>query len=118
MSGLVDYLHDVFRLLGTVRVRRMFGGHGVYLDDLFFALVDDEVLYLKADAESAAHFRELGLRQFEYVKEGKAMAMGYYEAPPEVLDDAEQARFWGQLAVDAALRAAQRAAKAAKKRPR
>jgi len=118
MSGLIDYLHDVFRLLGPVRTRRMFGGHGVYLDDVFFALVDDDVLYLKADAESAVHFKELGLRQFEYVKDGKVMGMGYYEAPSDVLDDAEQARFWGQLAVDAALRAAQRVAKPKSRRPR
>ena len=52
------------------------------------------------------------------LKDGKAMAMGYYEAPSDVLDDAEQARFWGQLAVDAALRAAQRAAKPKSRRPR
>jgi DNA transformation protein len=118
MSGLIDYLHDVFRLLGPVRTRRMFGGHGVYLDDVFFALVDDDVLYLKADAESAVHFRELGLPQFEFVKDGKATTTGYYEAPSDVLDDAEQARIWGQLAVDAALRAAQRAAKPRSRRPR
>ena len=118
MSGLTDYLHDVFRLLGPVRTRRMFGGEGVYLDEVFFALVYDDVLYLKADAESAVHFRELGQRQFEDVKDVKAMAMGYYEAPSDVLDDAEQARIWGQLAVDAALRAAQRASRPRSRRPR
>jgi DNA transformation protein len=105
MSELVSYLPDVFRLLGPIRTRRMFGGHGVYQEELFFALVAEEVLYLKADAESAPRFRALGLPQFEYIKEGRVMRLMYFAAPAEVLDDAEQARDWGQLALQAALRA-------------
>lgn len=111
MSGIVDYLDDVFRLLGTIRVRRMFGGHGVYCDDLMFALVDDDTLYLKADAETAPHFRELGLAPFEFVKDGKVSQMSYFAAPAEVLDDADQARIWGQMACEAALRAQARASR-------
>ena len=34
----------------------MFGGWGFYCDDLFFAIVADDTLYLKADADSAEHF--------------------------------------------------------------
>jgi DNA transformation protein len=110
MSELVSYLPDVFRLLGEIRARRMFGGHGIYLDELFFAIVQDEVLYLKADAQTAPQFRALGLAPFEYVKDGRVAQLGYYAAPAEVLDDAEAARDWGRLAVDAALRAVQRGA--------
>lgn len=116
MSALIDYLPDVFRLLGPVRIRRMFGGHGVYLDDLFFAIVDEDVLYLKADAESAHYFKELGLPQFEYVKDGRAQQMAYYAAPAEVLDDAEQALTWGRLAVEAAMRAREREARGTRRR--
>jgi DNA transformation protein len=115
VSDLIDYLPDVFRLLGPVQTRRMFGGHGVYLDGVFFAIVDDDVLYLKADAESAHYFRELGLPQFEYVKDGKAAQLLYFAAPAEVLDDAEQASVWGRLALDASLRAT---ARAARRKPR
>ena len=115
MSGLIDYLPDVFRLLGPIQTRRMFGGHGAYLDGVFFAIVSDDVLYLKADAQSAGYFRELGLPQFEYVKDGKAAHLLYFAAPADVLEDAEQARIWGRLALDAALRASQREAQ---RRPR
>jgi DNA transformation protein len=116
MSDLVSYLPDVFRLLGEIRTRRMFGGHGVYLDELFFAIVSDEVLYLKADAETVPQFRELGLAPFEYVKDGRVTQLGYYAAPAEVLEDADAARHWGQMAIDAALRAAQRAARGRSRR--
>ncbi len=44
----VDYLQDLFGQLGLVRVRAMFGGAGVYIDDLMFGLLDrDETLYRK-----------------------------------------------------------------------
>ncbi len=33
---------------GPVAVKRMFGGAGIYRDGLMFALVADDVLYLKA----------------------------------------------------------------------
>jgi DNA transformation protein len=41
---------------GRARARRMFGGHGLYVDDLFVALVLGDNLYLKADALSAPRF--------------------------------------------------------------
>ena len=40
------------------------------------AIVDDGVLYLKADEISAPHFEERGLGRFEYVKDGKVQKMG------------------------------------------
>ena len=33
------------------RSRRMFGGHGLYVDDLFVGLIAFERLYLKVDAQ-------------------------------------------------------------------
>jgi hypothetical protein len=37
------------------------GGCGIYLGGLIFALVADDTLYLKADAENAHYFDEQGL---------------------------------------------------------
>jgi DNA transformation protein and related proteins len=106
MSELVDSLPDLFHGLGFIRTRPMFGGRGVYADDVFFALVQDGTLYLKADQLSKPHFVERGLRRFEYVKNGKVATLGYYEAPAEVLEDPEEALRWGRFALEAALRAA------------
>jgi DNA transformation protein and related proteins len=108
VSDLVDSLPDLFHGLGSIRSRRMFGGHGVYADEMFFAIVVDDVLYLKGDEISASHFTERGLERFEYVKDGKAMTMAYYQAPAEVLEDPDEALRWGRYAVDASLRAEQR----------
>lgn len=53
MSEFVDNLDEVFALFGAVRAKRMFGGYGLYHDNLVFGLVADEVLYLKATASCA-----------------------------------------------------------------
>lgn len=116
MSEFVEYLTEVFELFGDIRARRMFGGYGVYHHDLMFGLIADNVLYLKADSESAGFFREKGLEQFEYVKNGKAMNMSYYMAPEEIYDDRDAARLWASRAYDAALRSKKPVKKTAKKR--
>lgn len=105
MSEFVDFLLDTLAVLGPVRARRMFGGHGIYHDDLMFGLVADDVLYLKADAKSAPDFVARDLEPFEYVKKGKSMKMSYYRAPEEIYDDPDEARHWASLAFAAAQRA-------------
>jgi DNA transformation protein len=107
MSALVDSLPELFYGLGFIHTRPMFGGRGVYADDLFFALVQGGTLYLKADQLSRSQFVERGLPRFEYVKNGKVATLGYFAAPPEVLEDPDEALRWGRIALDAACRAAE-----------
>ena len=104
MSEFVDYLTEVFEQFGTIRARRMFGGHGVYHNELMFGLIADDVLYLKADDQSAKLFTDRGLSQFEYVKNGKPMKISYYTAPEEIFDDPEVAKVWALHAYEAAMR--------------
>lgn len=105
MSEFNAYLLEVFELFGTIQIRKMFGGYGVYHDGLMFALVADETLYLKADAENAKFFEEQGLAQFAYQREGKMAKMSYYQAPAEFMEEREQAAIWARRSYDAALRA-------------
>lgn len=104
MSEFVDNLHEVFTLFGPLSTRRMFGGHGIYHQGLMFALVADDQLYLKADAQSSSLFEAQGLERFRYIKNGKTMKMSYFLAPEVIFDDPDQARIWATHAYDAALR--------------
>lgn len=108
MSEFIEFLTETLSVIGPVRARRMFGGHGLFLDDLMIGLVADDVLYLKADKESAPQFSARGLGPFEYVKNSKPMKMSYYQAPEEIYEDAEEARRWATLAHAAARRAKKR----------
>ncbi|HYF85971.1 TfoX/Sxy family protein [Azospirillum sp.] len=63
-SEYVATLCEMMASLGDVRARRMFGGYGLSIDGLTFALVADETLYFKADDVNRSAFAELGLEPF------------------------------------------------------
>ena len=104
MSEYVEYLHEVFVKFGPMQPRRMFGGYGIFHKGLMFALVADDVLYLKADETMASDFEERELEQFSYEKNGKAFKMSYYMAPDEIFDDPDEAKIWAARSYTAALR--------------
>ncbi|WP_114943659.1 TfoX/Sxy family protein [Microvirga calopogonii] len=99
-------LRDIFRSLGPVHIRRMFGGQGVYQGDLMFALVASGEVYLKADDETARFFRERGSRPFAYeTRDGRRSIMSYWLMPESALDDPDEAAELAVMAVSAARRA-------------
>jgi DNA transformation protein and related proteins len=97
-------LDQLRRVLPGVRAQRMFGGVGLYADELFFALLDDDALYLKVDDATRPDFERRGLRPFQPFGEGSA-AMQYYQLPEDLLEDPEALRPWAEGAVDVARRA-------------
>jgi len=108
MSEYIDYLREHLALLGAVEARRMFGGWGLYHQGLMFALVVDDALYLKTDAELAPRFQALELEPFRYARRDKQVALSFYQAPEGFYDDPDEARHWASLAFAAALRASKR----------
>ncbi|MEL7028233.1 MAG: TfoX/Sxy family protein [Pseudomonadota bacterium] len=109
---------ELFEGLGPVRARGMFGGAGLYVDDVMFALIADEQIYLKVDDANRSAFEELGLAPFTYeAKGGKRAVMSYHALPETCLDDAEEAREWGEGALAAARRAKAKAKPKRKRKP-
>ena len=107
-DAFATYCAELLSGLGPVRVKRMFGGHGIYVDDLFVAIVSGETLYLKADAQTAARFDAEGCAPFTYAKKGapaRVASLNYRQAPAAAMDSPIAMRPWAQLAMDAALRA-------------
>ena len=91
MANSPDFLDHLREVMGaggrTVSARAMFGAHGVYVDGLFVAIVDDDVLYLRADDVNRGAFSDLGLPPFEYTTKGGARhAMSYFRAPDDALE--------------------------------
>ncbi len=105
-DAFVEHVLELLAGLGPVSARRMFGGHGIFLDGRMFALIADGTLYLKTDDASRGEFERLGLAPFTYARRGKPFAMSYHQAPEEALESAEAMREWAELAVQAARRAA------------
>ena len=51
-QAFLQWCIELLSPLGRVRSRRMFGGQGLYVDELFMALIMNERLYLKVDDET------------------------------------------------------------------
>lgn len=97
-------LEHLGRIVPAVRSRAMFGGLSISAAEGTFALIDDDVLYLKAGKAGKARFEEAGWPPFRpFGEDGSAMA--YFAVPGEMLEDTELLRPWVELALDAAARA-------------
>ncbi len=85
----------------------MFGAAGVFSSEAMFALLADEIVYLKADAELRRALEAEGGAPFRYTqtKTGKTIEMGYVSLPEAALDDPEIASAWGRKSLDLALEA-------------
>lgn len=104
-SEFVDFVIEQMTPIGVPRVRRMFGGYGLYDGEAMFALIAYDRLYFKADAVSRPEFEAEGLNPFVYEMRGRTVSMSYYEAPPEVFEDSGEMREWMHKAMAAARRA-------------
>jgi DNA transformation protein and related proteins len=108
-NALVDHCLELLAPLGAVRAKRMFGGHGLYIDELFVAIIAFERLYLKVDAPTQAAFEAAGCEPFVYDGKGKPITMSYWTVPAEAMESPHLMDPWARQAIAAALRA--RAAK-------
>ena len=96
------FVEDQIGRVTPVRSRPMFGGLGLYSGELFFGVVDDDVLYFKVDDETRPRYVKRRMRAFNPM--GTPMN-GYWQVPAGVLEDADELAIWTRQAIDVAGRA-------------
>jgi DNA transformation protein and related proteins len=101
---MLAHYQELLAPLGLIRMRAMFGGHGIYCDEMFLAIVIDDQLYLKVDALTQPRFEQAGCTPFLYHIKGKTAAMSYWSAPADALESPQRMRPWAELALQAAHR--------------
>jgi DNA transformation protein len=82
----------------------MFGGWGLYLDEVMFALIAGARLYFKVDAETRGRFAAEGSEPFTYQGRAKPVEMSYWLAPEGSLESPDRLLPWAQLGLEAARR--------------
>ena len=106
-----QYCCELRSAVGPCVAKRMFGGYGISVDGLTIAILADlgagEKLWLKASPETTAKFESSGCARFTYLAKGVPKSMGYYSAPDEAMESANDMAPWAHLALDAALAARQ-----------
>lgn len=118
MAVSPEYAEYVLEQMGRVvpvTSRRMFGGVGVYSDALFFALLDNDRVYLKVDDSNRGDFEAAGRGPFQPFGEG-TRPMAYYELPGELLETPDRLRPWIEKALAVARNARSRKSPKKKKR--
>jgi len=94
-----ESIREMFSEFGSVDVRRMFGGQGVFVDGRMIALISRELIHLKADTETIPEFEREGLGPFTYAtKDGEHKLTSYWRMPERLYDDPEELAQWARRA--------------------
>lgn len=102
MQKPIDTFHeyiigDVLGHIEGITSKKMFGGYGIYLDGVIFAIItDDGELRFKANDETKDQYEERGGEQFIYTghKNKKPTPMPYWTVPEEIMEDRELIEKW------------------------
>ncbi|MBO9560662.1 MAG: TfoX/Sxy family protein [Caulobacter sp.] len=95
-SDYLDFVLEQLAPVGPLTFRKMFGGVGLYAQGLFFALIDDDTLYLKGDETLRPAFEAVGSVQFAPFG---MSPMAYWTAPAEALDDPDLMIDWARKSI-------------------
>lgn len=93
-KSLIRKLDTCLTPLGAFRTRAMFGGHGLYLDDVMFGLIAYDRLYLKTDYESRPDFEKAKSEPFTFEGRKGLVATSYWQCPATAFKDASKLRQW------------------------
>ena len=93
-----EFVLDQLGGLDGLRARAMFGGVGLYADDVFFGIVAADELFFKVDDTNRREYETAGSVPFKPYAD-RAMTMPYYRVPLVVLEDAAMLGEWAARAV-------------------
>ena len=94
MDSFKEFILDQLSGLNAIRCKKMFGGYGIYYQELFFAIISNDRLYFKTDPIFAKEFKSYGMEPFQ--PNPKQKLKNYYEVPEEILEDKEILIQWAR----------------------
>ena len=99
-KAFCEFVQELLGALGELRFKAMFGGFGVYRNEVIFALVIQDTLYLKGYPDNVEAFAAAGSTPFQYAgKGGKLHTMNYWRLPESALDDPDEAVDWARMSL-------------------
>jgi DNA transformation protein and related proteins len=88
-DGFTTHIVDLLKPWCDVEPRRMFSGVGLFANGLMFAIIFDDMLFLKdSKDENGKPIKTPFKKEYvEYERQGKTIQLGYFQAPGRALDD-------------------------------
>ncbi len=96
-EGFREFVEDQLKGLGRVECRAMFGGYGLYRDEVFFGILYRSQVFFKTDEKTRQAYVEHGMKPFR--PSATQTLTSYYEVPAAVLEDSDELIEWAQQAV-------------------
>ena len=91
---------DLFREFGPVKLRRFFGGEGIYTGPLMIGMVFADTIYFKTDEETRKRFLAERTQPFSFRKHtsGETVVTTWYAVPDRLYDDPDEFAEWAREA--------------------
>ncbi len=80
----------LFEPLGKIKSHSMFGGYGIFADEIMFAMVANGLLHIRADKDTTKHFKQQGFRPYIYKKRGRPVVTKYFTITEELWKEQKQ----------------------------
>ncbi|SDW07712.1 DNA transformation protein [Lutibacter oricola] len=98
-NDFLQFVLDQLSGWGTVNIKKMFGGVALYQEELAFAMLMNDEVYLKVDDFTEKKFIKAGSVQLKLFK-NNAVVVSFYSLPSEVLEDADLFKDWSKEAFE------------------
>ena len=98
-ASFLAFVLDQLGGLSGIESRAMFGGHGLYRNGTFFAIVFRGRLYFRTSEAKRPEFEARGMRRFRPSE--RQTLTSYYEVPGDVLEDPAEIARWARVAAAA-----------------
>jgi DNA transformation protein len=97
-SSFAEFALEQLAGIKGIRAKAMFGGIGLYADDVFFGLMAADTLYLKVDDSNRRTYDIAGSKAFQPYAD-RPMTMPYYNVPAGILEDPSELVNWARLSI-------------------
>lgn len=95
---------DLFAAFGPVRLRRFFGGEGIYAGEIMIGMVFNDIVYLTTNEGTRGAFESERCKPFRFTKPstGEIVSTHWYAIPDRLYDDPEELAEWARTAMNVA----------------
>ncbi|WP_036798147.1 TfoX/Sxy family DNA transformation protein [Photobacterium marinum] len=92
----------LFNCFENIKSRSMFGGFGIFSGETMFALVVNDKLHLRANADNEEEYKKAGLEPYVYKKRGFPVVTKQYAIPEEWWNEPQRIVSKAERALEAA----------------